>query len=150
MYCFIDSSAKQIRSFRLVLRCLGLSPCRVLKQCGVDGARGQVYISNDRATDEHILCRALQLLAVEPNCMQSNSVKYRLRVAVIFFLISKTVSPVCCKRVCFAHLQSFPHIVRHSHPIFRAHSFAPTLPRHEARAPAVHLQQSYDVPSAAT
>ena len=53
-------------SFRFILRRLSLSPRRILEQCGVDGARGQVDVSYDRTADEHIFCRALLAVSLLP------------------------------------------------------------------------------------
>ena len=48
-------------SFRLVLRCLGFSPRRILQQSSVHGARREVYISNNGPANEHVFCRALPI-----------------------------------------------------------------------------------------
>jgi hypothetical protein len=55
---YSSSVNPSLRSFRLILRRLGLSPCRILEKRGIHSARGQMNVSYDGSTDEHILCRA--------------------------------------------------------------------------------------------
>jgi hypothetical protein len=53
------SCSAVLSSFRLILRRLGLSPRRILQQRRIDRARWQMYVSDYRASDEHVFRRTL-------------------------------------------------------------------------------------------
>lgn len=65
-------------SFRLVLRCLRLPPCRVLQKRCVHRTRRQMHISHNGSTDKHILSRALPFISNKLDSLfRSLSISFR-------------------------------------------------------------------------